>query len=82
MQTNALALARDRADLAAFQTALRTGASIAPKSSARVALWAQANPSDYSYVAFSKKVKAAGCAGYLVSFPGRRVVYFGPHRRN
>jgi hypothetical protein len=22
-------------------------------------------------------VKALGCAGYLVSFPGRRVVYFG-----
>ena len=48
----------------------------------RLVRWAQANPSDYSYVAFSKKVKAAGCAGYLVSFPGRRVVYFGPHRRN
>lgn len=39
--------------------------------------WAQANPTDYSYVAFSAKVKAAGCAGYLVSFPGRRVVYYG-----
>ena len=39
--------------------------------------WAQANPADYSYVAFCEKVKAAGCAGYLVSFPGRRVVYFG-----
>lgn len=44
---------------------------------ARVVRWAQANPSDYSYVAFSEKVKAAGCAGYLVSFLGRRVVYFG-----
>lgn len=50
MQTNALALARDRADRAAFRTALRTGASIAPKSSARVALWAQANPSEYEWV--------------------------------
>ena len=39
--------------------------------------WAQANGSDYSYVAFSEKVKAAGCAGYLVSFLGRRVVYYG-----
>lgn len=39
--------------------------------------WAQANPADYSYVAFCEKVKAAGCAGYLVSFTGRRVVYFG-----
>ncbi|MCB8822890.1 DUF1398 domain-containing protein [Microvirga rosea] len=39
--------------------------------------WAQANPADYSYVAFCEKVKVAGCAGYLVSFLGRRVVYFG-----
>ena len=43
----------------------------------RLVRWAQANPADYSYVAFCEKVKAAGCAGYLVSFPGRRVVYFG-----
>jgi len=39
--------------------------------------WAQANGDDYGYKAFCEKVKAAGCAGYLVSFPGRRVVYFG-----
>lgn len=39
--------------------------------------WAQANPSDYSYAAFCKNVKAAGCAGYIVSFSGRRVLYFG-----
>ncbi|WP_293853755.1 DUF1398 domain-containing protein [uncultured Alsobacter sp.] len=39
--------------------------------------WAQANGPDYSYAAFSEKAKAAGCAGYLVSFPGRRVVYYG-----
>jgi uncharacterized protein YbcV (DUF1398 family) len=43
----------------------------------RLVRWAQANPADYSYVAFSQQAKAAGCAGYLVSLPGRRVVYFG-----
>lgn len=43
----------------------------------RLVRWAQANPADYSYAAFSEKAKAAGCAGYLVSFLGRRVVYFG-----
>jgi uncharacterized protein YbcV (DUF1398 family) len=43
----------------------------------RLVRWAQANPSDYSYVAFCEKAKDAGCAGYLVSFLGRRVVYFG-----
>lgn len=39
--------------------------------------WAQTNGSDYTYPAFSEKAKAAGCAGYLVSFLGRRVVYYG-----
>lgn len=39
--------------------------------------WAQAGPADYSYTAFSTRAKAAGCAGYHVSFPGRRVLYFG-----
>lgn len=43
----------------------------------RLVRWAQANPADYSYTAFSQKAKAAGCAGYLVSFLGQRVVYFG-----
>jgi uncharacterized protein YbcV (DUF1398 family) len=39
--------------------------------------WAQANPSDYSYIAFCENVKALGCAGYIVSFSGRRALYFG-----
>lgn len=43
----------------------------------RLVRWAQASPADYSYVAFCEKAKDAGCAGYLVSFLGRRVVYFG-----
>lgn len=38
---------------------------------------AQANAPGYSYAGFCRKVKAAGCAGYMVSFLGRRVVYFG-----
>jgi uncharacterized protein YbcV (DUF1398 family) len=43
----------------------------------RLVRWSQSNPADYSYVTFCEKAKAAGCAGYLVSFLGRRVVYFG-----
>lgn len=39
--------------------------------------WAQSGAADYSYLAFSKGAKAAGCAGYILSFPGRRVLYFG-----
>lgn len=39
--------------------------------------WAQADDPDYSYPAFCEKAAEAGCAGYLVSFSGRRVVYYG-----
>lgn len=38
---------------------------------------AQAKEPGYTYAGFCAKVKAAGCAGYMVSFLGRRVVYFG-----
>jgi uncharacterized protein YbcV (DUF1398 family) len=31
----------------------------------------------YTYKGFCNKVIAAGCAGYMVSFLGRRVLYFG-----
>jgi uncharacterized protein YbcV (DUF1398 family) len=31
----------------------------------------------YTYAGFCARVKAAGCAGYRVSFLGRRVSYFG-----
>ena len=31
----------------------------------------------YTYAGFSRKVAAAGCAGYIVSFSGRRALYFG-----
>lgn len=38
---------------------------------------AQALVPGYTYKGFSAKAKAAGCAGYMVSFAGRRAVYFG-----
>lgn len=38
---------------------------------------AQHQAPGYTYAGFCAKVKAAGCAGYMVSFLGRRVVYFG-----
>lgn len=67
-------------DGAEFEMPNSSGAIAAPFDSARVEAlvrWAQANGPDYSYVGFCDKVKAAGCAGYLVSFLGRRVVYYG-----
>jgi uncharacterized protein YbcV (DUF1398 family) len=36
----------------------------------------------YTYAGFCAKVAGAGCAGYLVPFPGRRVLYYGSHRRD
>src|SRR3546814_16662844 len=36
--------------------------------------WAQSGEPAYSYPVFSEQAKRAGCAGYLVSFSGRRVV--------
>lgn len=39
--------------------------------------WAQSGASDYAYITFCEQVKALGCAGYIVSFLGRRVLYFG-----
>ncbi len=49
-------------DAAAIQAAIREAQTLAP---------------GYTYLGFSRKVAAAGCAGYMVSFPGRRAVYFG-----
>ena len=31
----------------------------------------------YTYLGFCKKVVSAGCAGYIVSFSGRRALYIG-----
>ncbi len=52
-------------------------AQFQPTGVANQVKWAQANPPDYSYATFCKHVKAFGCAGYIVSFSGRRVLYFG-----
>lgn len=38
---------------------------------------AQSKAPGYTYAGFCQQVTAAGCAGYMVSFLGRRVVYFG-----
>lgn len=44
----------------------------------REAIWeAQQSVPGYSYRGFCEKVAAAGCAGYIVSFSGRRALYFG-----
>ncbi len=52
----------DTLDVASVQAAIRE---------------AQQLVSGYTYAGFCAKVMAAGCAGYIVSFIGRRAVYFG-----
>lgn len=49
-------------DTAAIQVAIREAQQLVP---------------GYTYEGFCRKVMAAGCAGYIVSFSGRRAVYFG-----
>lgn len=51
-----------RLDTAAVQAAIREAQQLVP---------------GYTYAGFSRKVTAAGCAGYIVSFSGRRALYFG-----
>jgi uncharacterized protein YbcV (DUF1398 family) len=38
---------------------------------------AQQSVPGYTYLGFCKKIAAAGCAGYIVSFSGRRALYIG-----
>ncbi len=38
---------------------------------------AQLQVKGYTYKDFCNKIMAAGCIGYIVSFPGKRAVYFG-----
>jgi uncharacterized protein YbcV (DUF1398 family) len=49
-------------DAAALQAAIRAAQNLVP---------------DYTYKSFCIKAKAAGSAGYMVSFSGRRALYFG-----
>ncbi len=49
-------------DAPRIQSAIREAQQLAP---------------DYTYPGFCRKVASAGCAGYIVSFAGRRALYIG-----
>lgn len=49
-------------DVAAVQAAVREAQQLVP---------------GYTYAGFCTKIMAAGCAGYVVSFSGRRALYLG-----
>ena len=52
-------------------------ASFDPAEIKAAIMEAQQMAPGYTYKGFCRKVASAGCAGYLVSFSGRRAVYFG-----
>src|ERR1700722_3475371 len=52
----------ERFDTGAIQVAIREAQQLVP---------------GYTYKGFCQKVTKAGCAGYVVSFAGRRAVYIG-----
>lgn len=59
----------------------RTGVPVAPAFDAALIQAAikeaQQLVPGYTYMGFCRKVASAGCAGYIVSFSGRRALYFG-----
>jgi len=57
--------------------AAKLGATFDAPAVRSAILDAQSGTPGYTYKGFCEKVVAAGCAGYLVSLPGRRVLYFG-----
>lgn len=69
--------AGDGVELPLQQAGAGVAAGFDAAAVARAVREAQAGAPGYTYAGFSAKVKAAGCAGYMVSFPGRRVLFFG-----
>jgi uncharacterized protein YbcV (DUF1398 family) len=65
------------ADATASKTPVPAAASFDTASIKAAIREAQREVPGYTYKGFRIKVMAAGCAGYIVSFPGRRAVYFG-----
>src|SRR3546814_16455568 len=57
----------DRFDAAVIKEALREAQALVP---------------GYTYTAFCAKVTGAGCAGYLVSLIGKRVLYYRSEERH
>lgn len=65
----------DSVEIEAARTEIPVGAGFdAAKVAAAVG---QSQRGEHTYKQFCEKVMAAGCAGYIVSILGRRVVYFG-----
>jgi uncharacterized protein YbcV (DUF1398 family) len=64
-------------ELAAETTDVAVNAVFDAKALTDAIREAQTLAPGYTYRGFCAKARAAGCAGYMVSFTGRRAVYFG-----
>jgi uncharacterized protein YbcV (DUF1398 family) len=67
----------DSIELATHRVDLPTAPSFDTASIQAAIREAQQLVSGYTYAGFCRKAVAAGCAGYIVSFSGRRALYFG-----
>jgi uncharacterized protein YbcV (DUF1398 family) len=67
----------DSVELANPFPARPVAARFDPVAMAAAVRVAQSNAPGYTYEGFCAKAAAAGCAGYIVSFPGKRVLSVG-----
>jgi uncharacterized protein YbcV (DUF1398 family) len=67
----------DSIELAATKAAVPVAAAFDAAAVKAAIVEAQTQAPGYTYKGFCNKVAGAGCAGYVVSFSGRRVVYYG-----
>ena len=67
----------DSVDLSTHKVDVPVSASFDPAPIQAAIKEAQQLVPGYTYTGFCRKVAAAGCAGYVVSFSGRRALYFG-----
>jgi uncharacterized protein YbcV (DUF1398 family) len=67
----------DSVELPGAKPAIPVAAAFDPAVVREAIREAQTLARGYTYIGFVAKVAAAGCAGYIVSFLGRRVLYFG-----
>lgn len=64
-------------DLRAHRVDTRIAAGFDPARIQAAIREAQQMVPGYTYIGFCEKIAAAGCAGYIVSFSGRRALYLG-----
>lgn len=64
-------------ELRGDETAGEVASRLDPEALASAIREAQTLAPGYTYLGFCSQAKLAGCAGYMVSFCGRRALYFG-----